>query len=112
VTPAAPDEMPSLPADADALRALLLATSAERDALTSERDALAAERDALAEQNERVLHLLLKLRRLQFGRKSERLSEDQLQFGAVSGDRDAPPEARLPGLRRRGRAKPGSAATG
>ena len=44
------------------------------------RDSLAAERDALAERNERLQHLLLKLRRMQFGPSSERLPEDQLQF--------------------------------
>src|SRR3712207_2165235 len=39
-----------------------------------------AERDALAAQNERLRHLLLKLQRRQFGRKSERLPEDHLLF--------------------------------
>jgi transposase len=39
-----------------------------------------AERDALLEQNERLQHLLLKLKRLQFGGKSERLPEDQRQL--------------------------------
>jgi transposase len=67
------DEMQSLPTDADALRALVLSMMAERDALT-------AERDALLEHNERLHHLLLKLQRLQFGRKSERLPEDQRQL--------------------------------
>jgi transposase len=64
----------NLPTDADALRALVLSMMAERDALATERDALLA-------QNERLHHLLLKLNRLQFGRKSERLPEDQLQLG-------------------------------
>jgi hypothetical protein len=41
---------------------------------------IAAERDALLEQNERLEHHLLKLKRLQFGRKSERLPEDQRQL--------------------------------
>jgi transposase len=49
--------------------------------MMAERDALATERDALLAQNERLRHLLLKLNRLQFGRKSERLPEEQLQLG-------------------------------
>ena len=77
---AAGDDTPTLPEDATALRALLLSAWAERDALVSECDGVAAERDALASQNERLRHLLLKLKRRQFGRKSERLPEDQLLF--------------------------------
>lgn len=67
------DDTPSLPEDAAALRALLL----EARALV---DTLSAERDALAERNERLQHLLLKLKRRQFGQKSERLPEEQLLF--------------------------------
>lgn len=67
------DSTPSLPEDAEALRALLLETRAQVDTLV-------AERDALASQNERLQHLLLKLKRRQFGTKSERLAEDQLLF--------------------------------
>ena len=52
-----------------------------RDAWRSERDALTAERDALLERNERLNHILLKLNRLQFGRKSEQPPEDQPQLG-------------------------------
>jgi hypothetical protein len=48
---------------------------------------LTAERDTLLERNERLHHLLLKLNRLQFGRKSERLPEDQLQPNRVDGRR-------------------------
>jgi len=70
---AAGDDTPSLPEDAAALRALLLETLAQVDTLVAERDALAA-------QNERLQHLLLKLKRRQFGTKSERLPEEQLLF--------------------------------
>jgi transposase len=70
---AADDDTPTLPEDPAALRALLLETRATVDALM-------AERDALASQNERLQHLLLKLKRRQFGTKSERLPEDQLLF--------------------------------
>jgi transposase len=70
---AADDDTPTLPDDPTALRALLLEAQALVDTLT-------AERDALVGQNERLRHLLLKLRRRQFGRKSERLTDEQLQF--------------------------------
>lgn len=67
-------EPPNLPDDAEALRALVLTTMAERDAALSERDILQT-------QNDRLRHLLLKLTRMQFGAKSERLPEEQLQLG-------------------------------
>ncbi|UZO94688.1 IS66 family transposase [Roseomonas mucosa] len=69
----AADTMPSLPEDPAVLRALLLAALEQRDAAM-------AERDALAVRNEQLHHLLLKLKRQQFGQKSERLPEDQLLF--------------------------------
>ena len=74
MTDAAHTSPQSLPEDIAALRALLLATMAERDAAVSERDILQT-------QNDRLRHLLLKLRRMQFGPKSERLPEEQLQLG-------------------------------
>lgn len=58
------------PPDANALDARLAA------ALT-ERDAAIAERDAALIQNERLMHLLRQLQRMQFGRKSEKLDPDQ-----------------------------------
>jgi hypothetical protein len=70
---AANDDTPSLPEDAAELRVLLLETLAQVETL-------AAERDLLANQNERLQHLLLKLKRRQFGTKSERLPEEQLLF--------------------------------
>ena len=81
---AMPDPLPKLPETADALQALLLAAWAERDGVAAERDRIAAERDALAVQNDRLRHLLLRLRRMQFGAKSERLPEEQLQLGLES----------------------------
>ena len=68
------EPLPSLPDDAAALRALVLATLAERDAAVSERDTLLA-------QTDRLRHLLLKLTRMHFGARSERLPEEQLQLG-------------------------------
>src|SRR3982751_6800783 len=70
---AADNDTPSLPEDAPAVRAPRRATPAPVDTLV-------AERDALASQNERLQHLLLKLKRRQFGTKSERLPEEQLPF--------------------------------
>jgi transposase len=74
-----------LPCDPDALRAMILAERAgkqllieERDRLAVERDAIVLERDELTAANEKLHHLIAQLRRAQFGRKSERLSEDQL----------------------------------
>jgi hypothetical protein len=91
-------DLPSLPEDAAALRVLVLATLAERDAAVSERDTLLA-------QNDRLRHLLLKLTRMQFGAKSERLPEEQMQLGlealeqAIAKD-EAEAEKRDPGLRK------------
>jgi transposase len=64
------DDMQSLPEGIDALRALVLT-------MMSERDALALERDTLQTQNDRLRHLLLQLRRLHFGPRSERLPEER-----------------------------------
>jgi hypothetical protein len=74
VTDSPPDNLQSLPETIEALRALVLATFAERDAV-------ATERDTLLTQNDRLRHLLLKLTRMHFGARSERLPEEQLQLG-------------------------------
>src|SRR3712207_6830622 len=74
------DDTPTLPEDPAALRALLLETLAKVDTLNAELGSIVAERDALAVRNGQLHHLLAKLRRRQFGRKSERLPEDQLLF--------------------------------
>ena len=92
------DDMQSLPEGIDALRALVLATM-------SERDALALERDTLQTQNDRLRHLLLQLRRLHFGPRSERLPEEQLQLGFEAIEQaiakaEAEAEKRDPGLRK------------
>ena len=104
---------PSLPDDPQALRALLLAAWAERDSVVAERDSVAAERDsvtaerdALAARNERLQHLLRKLQRMQFGRRSEQLTADQLQFAfeeveAAIADTEAEAEQRSPDLRKK-----------
>jgi transposase len=85
----------------------VLSIMAERDAVAAERDALAVEHDGLLERNERLHHILLKLRRLQFGRKSEQVDEDQLQLaledleGAIAKNQ-AEAENRDPALRHEG----------
>jgi transposase len=97
------ENMQSLPEDVEALRALVLATFAERDAAV-------IERDILQTQNDRLRHLLLKLTRMQFGARSERLPEGQLQLGlealeqAIAKD-EAEAEKRDPELRQDNAAK-------
>jgi transposase len=94
-----------LPAEPEALRALVLMMMAERDAAIAERDTAMAERDKLATRNERLHALLVKLRRMQFGRKSERLPADQLTLAledletAIAGI-EAEAERGDPALRR------------
>jgi transposase len=97
------ENMQGLPEDAEALRALILATFDERDAAVSERDILLA-------QNDRLRHLLLKLTRMHFGARSERLPEDQLQLGLEALEQaiakeDAEAEKRDPELRKDNAAK-------
>ena len=74
---ASPDALPN---DLDALRAVLLAERADKRLLIAERDAAVAERDQLSAANDKLHHIIAVLRRARFGRKSERLSEDQLNL--------------------------------
>ena len=95
--------MQSLPDDPEALRALLAATLAKCEALIEERDTLAA-------RNERLRHLLDKLQRMRFGRRSEQLPEDQLQFAfeeveASLAGNEAEAEKGSPELRKTNTAK-------
>src|ERR671917_1683302 len=69
-----------LPNDIAALRAMLAEAWAERDAERAEKARLATECDQLAGQNDRLRHLICQLRRLQFGRRSEKLDPDQLNL--------------------------------
>ena len=95
--------MQSLPETVEALRALVLATLAERDAAVTERDTLLT-------QNDRLRHLLLRLTRMHFGARSERLPEEQLQLGlealeqAIAKD-EAQAEKQDPALRKNNAAK-------
>ena len=92
---------PDLPRDIHALRALIVAERAAhaavviardsaicaRDAMSSERATLAVERDLLNARNARLettnarlQEILAEIRRAHFGRKSERITDDQLAF--------------------------------
>ena len=72
--------------------------------------AAVTERDILQAQNDRLRHLLLKLTRMQFGARSERLPEEQLQLGlealeqAIAKD-EAEAEKQDPELRKDNAAK-------
>jgi transposase len=61
------DSAGELPDDIERLKSMLIAERADKA--------------RLAHQNDRLLHMLRQLQRAQFGRKSERLSEDQLNLG-------------------------------
>ena len=74
---ASPD---ALPDNLDALREAVLAERAEKQRLIGERDAAVAERDQLSAANDKLHHIIAVLRRARFGRKSERLSEEQLNL--------------------------------
>ncbi len=69
----------TLPNDLDGLRALILA----------ERAAHAAERDKLAARNERLEAIIAEIRRAHFGRKSERITDEQLALALDELETDA-----------------------
>src|SRR6266511_5541915 len=94
-----------LPADIDALHALVAAARAERDVAI-------AESDSALSQIDRLRHLLRQLQRAQFGRRSEKLDPEQLLLGledieqAIAGneaddDKKDPVAARAHGDKRR-----------
>jgi transposase len=75
----------ALPDDIGALRALILAERAAHAATMTEREQLAqrgaqlAERIAIIERaNAKLEHIVAELKRAQFGRRSERITDDQL----------------------------------
>ena len=65
----------------NALAAERATITAQQATLTIERDTLAAEVDRLTEQNARLNHILKTLQRAHFGRKSERISAEQMELG-------------------------------
>ena len=105
------DDMQSLPEGIDALRALVLTMMSERDVTLAELDAAGRwSGTPYLTQNDRLRHLLLQLRRLHFGPRSERLPEEQLQLGLEALEQaiakeDAQAEKRDPELRKDNAAK-------
>jgi transposase len=73
-----PNDVAALLALLDAARADHAAAVAERDAVVNERDAIRAERDQLAARNEKLEAMIAEIRRAHFGRKSEKINDDQL----------------------------------
>jgi transposase len=63
----------ALPTDVDALHALILAERAAHAAILAERDQLAA-------SHEKLEYIVAEMRRAMFGRRSERIDDDQLAF--------------------------------
>ena len=76
------DASDTLPDDIDALRALIVAERAAHAAVVAERSTLTVERDLLAARNAAEAtnadSILAEIRRAHFGRKSERITDDQL----------------------------------
>jgi hypothetical protein len=69
-----------LPNDVEGLKALLLAAHAASQAAEAKSASLAAEVERLTVRAERLDHIVSVLRRAQFGRRSERISEDQIEL--------------------------------
>ncbi len=72
------DVSETLPENINALRALILAERAAHATIVAERNAISTERDKLAARNERLVAIIKEIRRAHFGRKSERITDDQL----------------------------------
>jgi len=113
-----PDDLPN---DAETLKAMILAAQAETAALRADKEridaerarlahegkVLAAEVDRLTAQNERLDHIVSVLRRAQFGRRSEKISDDQIELAledveTAFGAEDAATEEAEPIARREG----------
>ncbi len=69
-----------LPDDVASLKALLLAARAASDAAEAKSASLAAEVDRLTARAERLDHIVSVLRRAQFGRRSERVNDEQIEL--------------------------------
>jgi len=73
-----PNAGDALPDDIGVLQALLDDARSGHAAVTAERDALISERDRLATLNAKLEAIIAEMRRARFGRKSERISDEQL----------------------------------
>jgi transposase len=69
-----------LPDDVDALRTQLAAVLADHAAVVAERDTIRAEHDQLEARYQRLESILAEIRRAHFGRKSEKIDDDQLKL--------------------------------
>jgi len=99
----ASDALPSLPDDVEGLRALVLALMAERDSAS-------ATATAWLSRTTGFVTCCSKLKRMQFGTKSERLPDEQLQLGLEALEQaiargEAEAEKRDPNLRKDGEAR-------
>ena len=70
----------ALPDDIDALRALIAAAREAHAVLLAERNTIAVERDELAARNEKLEHIVAEMRRAMYGRRSERIDDNQLKL--------------------------------
>jgi transposase len=70
-----------LPDDIESLHVLVSSLRAERDATADENEKLRAERDATSDENDRLRAIIRELQRARFGRRSEKLSDEQLSLG-------------------------------
>jgi transposase len=70
----------TLPDDLDALKALIAAERAAHASAIAERDAIMVERDKLVIRNARLEQIIAEIRRAYFGRRSERITDDQLSL--------------------------------
>jgi len=70
----------AIPEDMEALKAAFLAMRAEAAAVKIENARLVAENTFLDALNQKLAHYVAKLKRLSFGKSSERLNPDQLQL--------------------------------
>ena len=68
-----------LPNDIDAAHALIVAERAAHAAVVAERDTLVVRNEKLETANERLEAIIAEIRRAHFGRKSERITDDQLR---------------------------------
>jgi transposase len=103
-----------LPNDVETLKAMILAARAEtarldadRQRLKREGQVLAAEVDRLTAQAARLDHIVSVLRRAQFGRRSEKISDDQIELALEDtetgfGAEDAAAEKAEPIVQREG----------
>jgi transposase len=103
-TRAMTDANHTLPNDIDALHALIAVERAAHATVVTERNTIAVERDLLATRTARLEQILAEIRRAHFGRKSERITDDQLalaldELGTAQAKVEAEAEKADPALK-------------